>query len=69
MPSAFSYACCSTDCHVLILSMSALFQVKLCCFKHICAVLISSEIESSLSVLTGKIFVLFLPRLSCRDIF
>ena len=55
--------------HTIVLSISVLFQVKLCCFKHICAVLISSEIESSLSVLTGKIFVLFLPRLGCRDIF
>lgn len=68
MPSAFSYACCSTDCHVLILSMSALFQVKLCCFKHICAVLTSSEIESSYSALFLYCLKLKAAILLCLDI-
>ena len=52
MPPAFSMSVALWNVLYIVLSMSALFQVKLCCFKHICAVLISSEIESSLSVLT-----------------
>ena len=51
MPPAFSMPVALWNVLYIVLSMSALFQVKLCCFKHICAVLTSSEIESSLSAL------------------
>ena len=54
--------------HTIVLSISVLFQVKLCCFKHICVVLILSDIESSYSALFLYCLKLKAAILFCLDI-